>query len=169
MRHLAVASILAALMATPASATTLAVWEGFVYVTATTELTPGACARSGQRPGFETGFYADAFRAVFRPAGLVDNGDDTRLLLVTPRSAFHHLWVGKAFSNSNNVPSTGLGGTAHKFDYATKFAGTTLTPAVPTVSTQTVILQARVTNLFGTADCTVTLKGSLSNRPGLTF
>jgi hypothetical protein len=169
MKVLIVVASLIAGFAAPASATTLAVWEGFVYVTDVKEATVGACTgTTGPGGGVTTGFFTSAFHAVFKPAGLVDNGADTKLLLITNRSAFHHLWQGKAFG-PGNIPTTGFGGTANIFTYTSTFKSASISPAAPTATTQTVVLKAKVSNFFDNADCTVTLIGSLSNRPNLSY
>jgi hypothetical protein len=163
------AAIGIAAVATPAAATEQAVWEGFVYLTNVKETTAGACTgKTGPGGGLDTGFFASALHAVFKPAGLVNNGADTKLLLITNRSAFHHLWAGKSFG-PGNVPSTGFGGTANIFTYTSTFVTAILTPAAPTAKTPTIVLKAKISNFFGSTGCTATIAGSLGNRPNLSY
>jgi hypothetical protein len=162
---LAASAIAISVLVTPAGATTLAVWEGFVYVKTATS----ACTdQTGPGGGFNTGFFASALHAVFKPAGVVDNGPDSKLLLITNRSALHHIWAGKPFG-VGNIPGTGFGGTANIFTWNSKFTSATISPPAPTASTQTVVLNAKIATFFGVAGCTVTVSGSLSHRPNLSY
>jgi hypothetical protein len=135
------------------------VWEGELYL----ETVTPACATGD----FRTGFFSSHFHAVFRPANLGDNGPDTFLSLITPRSAFQYTFPGQDFGNGT-FSATGIGGTAKVFTWNTsKFTLASVKPAQLAPNTQTIVLKAKITNFLSNAACTVTVIAGLGLRPNL--
>jgi hypothetical protein len=158
MKRVFSAALLWAVIIYPAVAAQV-VWQGDLFIK---EMHGEACV-SGD---FQTGQYASYFRAVFKPANLGDNGPNTKLSIVTPRSALQYQWNAASFGPAT-VTGTQIGGTANVVTSTATFLVANLSPAAPTEDTQTVVIRAKIQDFFGNAGCTVRLIGSLGNRPGL--
>ena len=151
MKRLAISAVLLASVSASASAQEL--WQGDVFVTA-------ANATCGQIGISENDF----FRAVFRPRDVGANDADTRLALFGPRNAYRVIINNGALSGSGQYDGQAIFGTAGFASWTGNFAIATTTPASPTPTTKTVAIRVQLRS-FGDVACTMTIAGSLSNRP----
>lgn len=151
MRRLVLGTLLLAGAALPAFATE--VWQGDMFVTAVTS----ACAADGL-------VVNDFFRAVYKPRNLVDNGVDTKLSLVGPRNAQRYMVANGPLTGTGNYQATMITSRANVDSWNGGFSAASVLPT-PTATTQTVVVKVTLNTFGDVAGCTVTLKGSLGNRP----
>jgi hypothetical protein len=149
------ASVCLLLGATSFPAFGLEVWQGDMFVTAASP----RCARNGVSVN-------DFFRAVFRPRGLENNGADTRLSLFGTRSAHRYLFRNRALAGDGQYQGDFISPQAVVASWNGEFSDASVEPPSPTGSTPTVVVKLRLRD-FGDFGCTLTLEGSLGNRPNL--
>jgi hypothetical protein len=153
MKHLAITALL---LAAPFPALAIETWQGDLFVTAAT----ASCSSAGTSVN-------DFFRAVFRPRNLEDNGQDTRLSLIASRSAQRYFFQSRALIGAGPYQGDTITGTAAVDSWNGTFAAASIAPQQPLVTTPTVVVKVTLNTFANTANCTVTLQGSLGNRPNL--
>jgi hypothetical protein len=154
MKRLAIATVLLAGTAFPASA--VEVWQGDMFITAAS----AACVAEGYTVN-------DFFRAVYRPRNVEDNGIDTRLSLISARNAHRFLVENAPLTGAGNYHGNKIGSTAAFSSWDSTFSAASVTPPLPTVNTQTVVIKVTFKDFADFPGCTATLQGSLGNRPNL--
>jgi hypothetical protein len=155
MKRLAITAALCALTGVPASA--FETWQGDLFVTTATS----QCTTVQGSPNVTVN---DFFRAVFRPAGVSDNGPDSKLALYHPRNAHHIEIDNKALTGSGNFAGRWITGGGNFVSYAGTYVAASATPA-PAIGVETVVVHVQVRKFGNTVGCNVTLHGSLGNRP----
>jgi hypothetical protein len=153
MKGSLVAAVIVAASASPAFSAQ--VWQGDLFLTGVA----AACKDSGFAEN-------DFMRAVFKPAGIEDNGTDSRLLLVGTRNAVRIAVTNGSFAGSGSYTGAAFSSQASQLSWTGTFAGVKIKPA-PSVNVASLSFQMKVTSFFDIKGCTVTLKGSLGVRPGL--
>lgn len=135
-----------------------AVWQGDLFMVATSS----SCNPDTDRAGRDATYV----HAVFKPAGVAQNGPDTKLAIhINGRAAFHFQWTNKSFG-PGATKRRQIGGTANFSEGQGVFTEATATP-IPALGRQTIVIQATMKDFLGNTGCTVEFKGSLGFRSGL--
>lgn len=119
-----------------------------------------ACAAENHSVG-------EFFRAVYRPRNVEDNGVDTRLMLLSPRTAQRYVRTNAPFVSGASYAGSRFTSAAGFESFNGVLSAVSVVPALPTVATFTVTVRLTVSNFAGLPGCTATIAGSLTNRPDL--
>jgi hypothetical protein len=146
--------VLALLLSMSSVASAKVNWQGEVMVTA---LSGAGCAADAHLVG-------DNFLSAYLPQGLSNNGNTSYLSFVSRRSA----WSMKFTSTANNAAYTWtrITGRGEWKNGAGTILTLTRTPSSVTTATQTLVINAQVSNWIGTANCTATIQGAFVQRVG---
>jgi hypothetical protein len=151
MRRLAKAGVAGILLAAATtSASAIEVWQGNLFITVANP----ACAGNWTANQF--------FTAVYRPAGLSDNGPNTLLALFGQRTAMSYAVEGALSGNGTYTGRRFLSSAFFTF-----WENGTYSQATVTKIAKTVLVKVRLKKFGNSGDCTVTLQGSLGKRPDL--
>jgi hypothetical protein len=148
-----VAAIL--LAATTSSASAIEVWQGHLFITGTNP----ACENADWKVN-------DYFNAVYRPAGLSDNGTSTLLALFKPRTAMTYA-VSGALSGNGTYTATRIAPAGNAFEWNATYSNAVVGPGSVTDTTKTVVIRVRLTKFANSGNCALMLQGSLGKRPDL--
>ena len=156
MKRLLKAGIAGVLLAAAtSSASAIEVWQGNLFITAAN----AACAGNWSANQF--------FTAVYRPAGLSDNGPSTMLALFGQRTAMSYVVDGALSGNGTYTGRRLLSSAGFFFWENGTYSQATVTPASVSKITKTVVIRVKLATFANTGNCTVTLQGSLGKRPDL--
>jgi hypothetical protein len=131
-------------------------WEGYATVTASTAACSGA---GGTAPG-------DTHVSIFRPK-IASNDTPTFLSFVFVRGALTQENISEdtvhQMNGSGSYGGFAIGPRAGVVSYTGKYK-LTLTPAIITAATPSVIIDGTITNFFNTTGCNVTFEGVYVHR-----
>jgi len=144
-----------------AEAATYAVWQGDAVISAAT---PACQAAAGGQDRISAG---TVLRSLLRPAGIADNGNDSRLLFMHDSSAV----VGLDLAGGLNLPGTGsfaaygfatYDGTTSSAPLKTNVGGQyrafSLVPSNPSAATTYIRLTGTIDGFLFITGCTVTFR-----------